>query len=200
MLLKKSQGSIVLWILFVLVALFAIYIFLFRISTITGSDGSIFKNQQYHLFEKITYLLRSPKIGDVVLFQRNEASSGDLDYVGLIVKIDKSSEGKLTYTIVTSSNPKNPFLVSKEKIIARGFYPPINSSKNYIDLILRNLLSYKEDQLKKSSGVPDAVINSSTHITGKVYVDTNGNGELDPGEKAVSKYFPSVVLDRIDRQ
>jgi hypothetical protein len=197
--LIKTIGGILLKIILAIFVFIIIYFLVFSVNQITGSDDSIFRNKQYYFFEKITYLLKPPQIGDIVLFKYDNAST-DIDYVGVVINTERSKEDKLTYVIVNRLNPKNTFLITRENFVARAIYPQSNLNKNDIDLILNNLSTYKEEQTKKSYNVPGTMIDSSTNITGVVYVDKNGNGQLDSGEKTPTQYYPNVALDRTDRQ
>lgn len=79
--------------------------------------------------ESATFLFREPKIGDAVTF--NIPTVADLGgggnmlyYFGIITKINNQNNIK-TYQIISTKTQKNPWEVTRDKIISKIYYPVV---------------------------------------------------------------------------
>lgn len=135
---NNSHGSILSKLVIGIGLIIVLLLLLFSLQEVKGSDNSIFKNNQIYLSEKVSYLFRKPSVGDAITFTVNDAG-----WIGLITQIQEGEalKGQNTtiYTVVTNLQPKNPWLITKDKITSRIIYPPINISQNDLDNINNTL-------------------------------------------------------------
>jgi len=69
--------------------------------------------------ERITYLVRTPNIGDGIIFQPNNTSA---PYIGIIITSSDTNNIKLYQVMSKLGKPWN---ITRDKIIAKTYYPTI---------------------------------------------------------------------------
>lgn len=84
---------------------------------------------QYIMSERISFLVREPKVGDAVIFNTPTVADGGsnggvLSYFGVITKIINKNN-QTTYQIISTKTQLNSWEVSRDKIIARIYYPVV---------------------------------------------------------------------------
>ena len=172
-------------------------IYSFSLHRPVGADGTIFKNQQTYLSEKISYKFLDPKVGEAVIFILDGLDNFDAynEYIGVIVDTNEPESGDPRYEIVVGKNSVRPYIVGRYNIISRIIYPQVNLSEAEIELVNRNIQNYKDSSVKTQYNQLEVKIDSSTNIAGKVFVDLNGNGVYDQSEYPPPQYFPNIALD-----
>ncbi len=109
-------------ILIILVLAFSGLFFLYIPNTVAGSDNSLFTNGQLMLSEKITFIFRRPKIGDIVTFTSQSPSLDEIQHIGVIID-QKTDLAHTIYTIVNRKNPQRPWQVTADNINSLIYYP-----------------------------------------------------------------------------
>lgn len=120
---SKAHFRWVLPVLLFLALFFAGFFFLYVPVQITGSDNSLLSNGQIYLYQKISYLFRQPQVGDLVVFKSSSLSQ--FPSIGFIARIDTTTDTK--FSVTASKHPRNLWIVSREQIVGRVYYPSIPS-------------------------------------------------------------------------
>ncbi len=78
--------------------------------------------------ERISFLFREPRVGEAVIFKTKTVAdlgtSNEMTYFGIITKINDAS-GVKTFDIISTKTQQNPWVISRDKIIGRIYYPSI---------------------------------------------------------------------------
>jgi hypothetical protein len=110
---------------FLSIIILSVFAFMFVVYPMQIKGNSILSlpNNSYVLSEKISYILHSPSIGDVVTFSIiSENGFSEMSYVGLIVSINGYD-----YRIISSGS--KPWVVKKNMITHKIYYPHIDQLK-----------------------------------------------------------------------
>lgn len=129
----------VLLALFILVGVIVFtLVFLITPHKVYQGDDELFQNKKIYLSEKLTYLIRSPQVGDRVVFLVDQnVGSFQQQYVGLIVSVwGPLGKGKTSYGIISRANSSSPWMVTGDKISSRIYFP--SSSETLKEKIITN--------------------------------------------------------------
>ena len=97
------------------------YFFLINPSTPSGNPLKPFASTNILLSEKLSYLLKSPKEGDSVIFKTPNQSI----YFGIIIALEN---GK-TYLVMSNENAKNLWKIDRPQIVAKIYYPSVSQDE-----------------------------------------------------------------------
>lgn len=100
-----------------------VWYFLATPSQVKGAPIEPFKKDQYLLSEKITYLLREPRVNDRVLFL---PIGSEFPYIGIIINIDRKT--KETKYIIQSTAGK-PWIITRNQIKRKIYYPLVSEEE-----------------------------------------------------------------------
>lgn len=151
---KKFKPTSLAFVLMGLFLLLLGYFFLFIPNQVLGSNQSIFPKSSLILSEKITYLFRSPKVGDIVTFKASE--SPDFLNVGLIADYDESSTPP-QFTITTQKESLNPYLVARSEIKSKVYFPSFDITPPYTRFIITPTPSPEPTQTPSPSPKPTLI-------------------------------------------
>ena len=134
----NQKGLTPIAIVLVLVVVIIIS-FLFVTRPFKTAENAVkpFKGGELILAEQLSYKFSEPQIGDRILFIPN--NMGRVEYVGFITQVNEEGNVK-TYSVI-SSNKDNPWIVSKDKIVWKVYFPFV--SKEEINSILSSITQEK---------------------------------------------------------
>lgn len=106
-----------------------IYYFFLQPMQVSGRDPvDPFVVGQQIFSERASYLFREPQVGDAVVFNaQTETTNYNYPYFGIIAKIINQNNVK-TYQIISTKTQQNPWVVSRDKILAHIYYPVFQST------------------------------------------------------------------------
>lgn len=122
-----NQGGLASILIVLLIAvLFVVFSFFFLTSPhkVAGDPIAPFKNGEYLLSEKITYLFREPQVGDRVIFF---PTTQGINYLGIITKVNEDQDVR-TYNLVSGAKGTT-WTISPEKINSRIYYPFVSEEE-----------------------------------------------------------------------
>lgn len=128
----KIAWKVFFWFIVSIGAIVFIIIFLAIPHVVKMGDDVLFQNNKTYFSEKISYLFREPQIGDRIVF-RNVQFPVEVDSIGLIAEI-KQEKGLTRYMVLSTSNSSNPWIITRDKIKSRVYFPL--SSEDVVSKIL----------------------------------------------------------------
>lgn len=128
---RKSLFKKLIKILFLFfIFLIFVYMFLAHPYLTHGHPIKPFYVGEHVLSEKVSYLFNNPKKGDRVIFKVDDTN---MDFIGVIIDIE-NIDNRTTYK-VASSNSNNPWVITRDKIVAKIYYP-FMENKEVLKIVL----------------------------------------------------------------
>lgn len=132
---QKGFANIFVILLVLIIIIVLGYIFLAKISNISGNDViAPFKPGETVLSESVSCIFNKPAVGDRVIFNPVQNEN---DFIGIITKVE-NQDNITTYTIA-SIKEGQPWKVTADKITRKVYFPLI--SKDEMMKIVESLLS-----------------------------------------------------------
>ena len=164
------------------VSLALIFAFLAYPHRVKGEPIELFKKDGYVLSEKISYLFQAPRVGDRVIFVKDD---NGFDFLGIITDVE-SENGIKKYTILSS--PGKQWTVAQDRIERKIYFPFVNQAQ--IQSVITTITPSPTPEISPSSTEPTVVPGStsvptsaptipplrSVSISGFAYEDRSDDG------------------------
>jgi len=150
-----KKGNLIIKILFIIALCilgFFVSITFFTVPFQATNDAVAPFKGKFILAEKITYLLRQPKVGDGIISL--PSTSSEVNYIGVIITVTDLNNIK-TYQVMSKQG--RPWFITQDKIKAKTYYPQVTAEQ----------LQIIRDAMK--TGSPSSKQSASCTYKGQLY-------------------------------